>query len=294
MCAGTAACTTGSRVRCDMLSATIAHPVRIEGRGIFSGAPCAVELEPAPSGSGVTFIKDGVRIAAHPRNYLEGPQTQNTTAFGADGAVVSMTEHLMAALWCAGIDTVDVRCEGPELPNVDGSALLYYDALAMARHSLSTKRHMLVLEHPLRVEREAQQESSVESSIELKPHTQFAIVYDFSHPELGEQRCTSALTREFVAAEILPARTFITQAEAEQLQAAGILRNEDESSALVIRDGVPNSPLRFENEYARHKVLDLLGDLACLPFDIQGQLWAIHSGHALNRALARKLLEVDR
>lgn len=274
--------------------------MRIEGRGIFSGAPCAVELQPAPAGSGVTFIKNGVRIQAHPDSFVEGAETANTSGFQADGQRVLMTEHLMAALWCAGIDTVDVHCEGPELPNADGSALLYYEALADVERMSNGPRPTIRLHEASLVQqmyKNSQQhevKSGMSASIAISPHAKLSISYLLSHPELGESLFDTELDRHVAAREILPARTFITQAEAEQLQAAGILRNTDESSALVIRNGVPNSPLRFENEYARHKVLDLLGDLACLPFDIVGRIKAMHSGHALNRALARKLMELNR
>lgn len=223
-----------------------------------------------------------MRIPAHPVNYIEQP---NCTVLGHDDAQIAVTEHLLAALWAAGIDTVHIVVEGPELPNVDGSSLPLYEAVMEGGR----------VEYALRASRAPGKLVRVEdgnSFIEFDPWGDLVIDYSFSHPELGEQRFQSCVTRESAEREILPARSFITQREAEAAIAAGVLRNTHESDALLIRDGVAEQPLRFPNEYARHKVLDLLGDLYVLPFEWCGRITAQRSGHKLNRALARKLLEL--
>lgn len=271
-----------------MHSATVAESVRIEGRGIFSGQPCAVELVPAPAGSGIRFIKQGERIPAHPASYIEGPETANTSGFTGGGQRVLMTEHLMAALWCAGIDTADVHCTGPELPNVDGSALLYYAALEGQARKIGSERPELTAAARIHV--------SLDKAASGSPYIDFdnlgepGLSYEFDHPELGCQLLAGLFSREWVAQEILPARTFITINEAQELRARGILQHADDSIAVVLTDGVPNSPLRYPDELARHKLLDLLGDLYCLPFELHGRINAVRSGHRLNRELARKLL----
>jgi UDP-3-O-acyl-N-acetylglucosamine deacetylase len=276
-------------------SATIALSARIDGRGIFTGQPCSVELQPAPAGSGITFVKDGVRIAAHPRNYIENQFTQKTTAFGIagspDNGYVSMTEHLMAALWCAGIDTVDVHCYGPELPNRDGSAALYCETLSQLPLLAHGPRPRLKLSTEVLAVNGHLADASEQPRLAIAPGDGGMLIeYQFMHPELGAATYGADLTRAGAERDIMPARSFVTESEAQQLLAGGMLQHMDDSSALVIRGGVPNSPLLFDNEYARHKVLDLLGDLYCLPFELTGRITAFRSGHALNRALARKLL----
>jgi UDP-3-O-acyl-N-acetylglucosamine deacetylase len=284
-----------------MHSATITRSVRIRGRGIFSGEPCAVTVHPAAAGSGLVFIKDGKLIPAHPDNFIEGPQTSNTTGFGAGSAQVLMTEHLLAALWCAGIDTAVLECDGPELPNQDGSALPYFEQLRDCELQQFAERPPLQVaaERLAPVEEYSAQDGDTErgsrspsASLAFLPGRpgSLTINYTFAHPELGQQIYRGSLERRAVAREILPARTFITESEARHLQAAGILHHSDDRVALLLRGGLPNQRLHFLDEYARHKVLDLVGDLSILPYELHGQFTAFRSGHRLNRALARQLL----
>lgn len=254
--------------------------VVLAGRGIISGQLCRAEFRPAQPGQGIVFFAGGERIPAHPASYIEQP---NCTVLGHDGAQVAVTEHLLAALWAAGIDTAHIVVEGPEVPNVDGSALPLYEALQNGGRVEYGLRPGRTPEAPVRVEEGG-------AYIEFEPWGELLFDYSFSHPELGEQRYVAKLTREDAVSEILPARSFITQREAQAAIAAGVLGNTHEEDALLIRDGAPAQPLRFADEYARHKVLDLLGDLYVLPFEWCGRITAVRSGHKLNRALARKML----
>lgn len=252
----------------------------ISGNGLFSGEPCRVEIGPAPAGSGLVFVRDGVRIPVHPGNYTESP---NCSILARDGIQVVQTEHLLAALWVAGIDTAAIEVYGPEIPNHDGSARALYDAIAAAGREILGERAVLQLKEPLTVG------SPPEPSITIEPAESLVVIYSFSHPELGDQQFSAEITREWAVDNLLPARTFITEREAEQALAAGVLRHRDEDAAVLIRDGQPNTPLRFDDEYARHKVLDLFGDLYTVPHRITGKIAADRSGHALNRELARRL-----
>lgn len=256
------------------------QPVVLTGRGIISGQPCRAELRPAQPGQGIIFFRGDARIPCHPASYIE---QSNCTVLGHDGAQVAVTEHLLAALWAAGIDTLHIVVDGPELPNVDGSALPLYQELQSGGRVEYGPRSGRVPAGPLRVEVGG-------AYIEYEPWGELLVDYSFSHPELGEQRYVAKLTRDSAVGEILPARSFITQREAQAAIAAGVLGNTHEEDALLIRDGVPTQPLRFADEYARHKVLDLLGDLYALPFEWCGRITAVRSGHKLNRALARKML----
>ena len=263
-----------------MQSATLARAITIAGNGLFTGAPCCAELRPAQPGAGLAFIKNGVRIPVHPDNYIESP---NCSILGADGEQVVQTEHLLCALWAAGIDTAEIVAEGPELPSQDGSALPLYEALLDGGRVELSERPQLELTAPVTVHQEYQ------ASIEISSAPGLCIAYSFRHAELGRQDLVTVVTRLWAVEHLLPARTFITEQEAAALRGMGVLTHEDDTAALLIRDGQPNRPLHFSDEYARHKMLDLLGDLYAVPAEIEGNIIAARSGHTLNRELARKL-----
>ena len=261
-----------------MHSATLQRPVEITGRGLFSGTPCRILIE--PSASPITFAVNGEKIAANPANFRDSP---NCTVLGNGKGEVRVIEHLLAALWVAGIDHAVVQVEGGELPNQDGSALPLYAAVLTGGNQQLDRRPAMRNLPPVKVEDE-------NGSIEWEYSEHLAVSYEFSHPELGQQQFSAdPVTREFASRQILPARTFITEKEAMQARSAGILFNTNEEDALIIRGGMPGSSLRFADEYARHKVLDLLGDLYVLPFELTGRIRATYSGHKLNRELATKL-----
>lgn len=267
-----------------MRSATIAHPVEVSGRGLFSGEPCRARLLPAEAGSGIVFETGSACIPAHPTHCLE---QANCTALAADGAQVVSVEHMLAALWAAGIDTVRIVADGQEIPNHDGSALSLYEVIAWAEKRELGERPSLLIAEPIRVQDERG------GYIELSPGKGLTVDYHFSHPALGDQQVSLSLSREDAVREVLPARSFATVEEALALASAGLLRNSHEEDALLIRDGVPTQPLRFRDEYARHKILDLLGDLYLAPYELSGHITAVRSGHQLNRTLARELLKVS-
>lgn len=267
-----------------MKSATVRSEVALEGRGLFSGETCRAVITPAPIGSGICFVKDGVGVAAIAENYLEHP---NCSVLGIGGTRIQVVEHLLAALWCAGIDSAKIEVTGPELPNHDGSALWQYEQLIAAGKQEGEERPNLKFDSPICIDK------GDYTFIICTPGPVLEVNYVFLHEELGAQGVYAEITREYAAEMILPARTFITQSEATQARAAGLLQNDNEQDALVIRDGKPNQPLRFEDEYARHKVLDLLGDLYVLQGELTGRISACRSGHAMNRELARRLGKVQ-
>jgi UDP-3-O-[3-hydroxymyristoyl] N-acetylglucosamine deacetylase len=261
-----------------MQSATLERAVTISGRGLFTGEPCRAELRPTEGG--LAFIKSGVRIPVHPDHYVESP---NCSILGHEGERVVQTEHLLCALWAAGIDTAEIEVDGPELPSQDGSALPLYEKLLDGGRALLDARPKLELDGPVTVGQDFR------ASLELMPAPGLCIAYSFMHPELGRQDLVTVVTRLWAVDHLLPARTFITEREALALRKAGVLEHKDESAALLIRKGQPSRPLRFSDEYVRHKMLDLLGDLYAVPAEIEGNITAARSGHELNRALARQL-----
>ena len=270
----------------------IGDGVGISGRGLITGQPCSLKVR-RPLGlredtfgrrgeAGIIFEQEGMHIPAHPDYYFE---QANCTALMVDGAPpVFVIEHLLAALWAAGIDRARIVMNGLEAPNQDGSARPLYDEIIAAGREELGERPGLSLSKTVRVE------DGDGAYIEIAPDSELSVEYNFAHPELGEQRFSAVIERSWAVDELLPARSFITEREAEAAIASGVLKNTSEEDALLIRGGQPNKPLRFPDEYARHKVLDLIGDLYILPFELTGRITAHRSGHRLNRALARKLI----
>jgi UDP-3-O-acyl-N-acetylglucosamine deacetylase len=199
-----------------------------------------------------------------------------------EGVSIAVTEHLFAALWAAGIDHALIEVNRGELPNHDGSAITLYEEIAAAGRAELGERLLLQGNAPIRVE------APDGAYIELAPHSgaraagppSLHINYTFSHPQLGEQRLGLDVTRESAPRDILPARTFATVEEAEALIALGLLHNTHTDDAILMmpvagghdagtaaarspspHNYAPSTPLRFGDEFARHKVLDLLGDI---------------------------------
>jgi UDP-3-O-[3-hydroxymyristoyl] N-acetylglucosamine deacetylase len=267
-----------------MQSATILLPTAITGIGIFSGEPCRMLVEPAPLGTGITFVRDGVEIPACLSSVVEQPQT---TMLARGGQVAMVSEHLLAACWACGIDHARFTLDTPEVPNQDGSAYPFYSALVKSgRVDLPASRQGAPVAGTMRVE------DGHGSYLEYTPGEELWVDYTFAHTELGEQHLTRRLERGDAVRDLLRARSFITEREALAARAAGIFKHDNPDAGLLIRDGKPHRRLRYKDEYARHKVLDMLGDLYLLPYELCGQLTGFRSGHKLNRMLVRKILEL--
>ena len=244
-----------------------------------------MRIDPAPPCSGLTIRSGGRAVPLTIEHIIERP---SCSVIDTGDCEIAVVEHLLAALWAAGIDTAAISIDGPEVPNDDGSSLPLYAAIANAGRIQAGSRPELLLRDTVRVEENG-------SYLQLEPAGTLSVDYSFSHAELGEQQYVAVLTRAMAASEILPSRSFITDSEAAAAVEAGLLHNDNQDDALVLHvvagEVQPASPLRFPDEFARHKVLDLLGDLYLAPFEWTGRVTAYRSGHRLNRALARELVK---
>ena len=264
-----------------MRSATILQHVEVTGKGIFCGEPCNMLIEPAPLGDGLVFVRNGKEIRANPEFFQEQAQT---TVLSCEGETVVVTEHLMAACWACGIDHARFTLDCTEVPNQDGSAYPFYCALVKAgRVEFNEPRQPTPASGTVRVEDNG-------SFLEYTPGDELWVDYTFAHPELGQQHLTRRLERGDAVRDLMRARSFITEREALAAIEAGIFKHDDADMGLLIRDGKPHRRLRYKDEYARHKVLDMLGDLYMLPYELCGKLTGYRSGHRLNRMLVRKIL----
>jgi len=268
---------------------TLRTSVACDGVGLHSGAPVRAVLRPAAEGTGVVFVRRdlgaGAAIPAHPASVRD---VRLATRLGSGEAWVGTVEHLLAAAWMAGIDDLRVDVEGPELPALDGSAAPFAELLRRAgRRAGRAPRPVLRILRPLEV-RDGERWVRVEPSDALRVEC----AVDFAHPAIGRQSVAfDALTAEVFAREIAPARTFGFAEDAQALRAAGLARGAGLGNTVVLDGkGVVNEEgLRFPDEPCRHKLLDLLGDLALLGAELRGAVRAERGGHALHRELLRAL-----
>jgi UDP-3-O-[3-hydroxymyristoyl] N-acetylglucosamine deacetylase len=266
---------------------TLNTSVSITGIGLHSGIYTTVELRPVPAGSGVTFVRadlDGLRIPA-----LQASTTalDHATTVGKDDVQVGTVEHLLAALMACGITDVDIEIDGPEVPIIDGSALPFMHLIdAAGVRELDAEIPVLRLREPVEV-------VEGDKSIRIVPAKNLVIRYkiDFNHPVIGRESMTFDFSHDNFLKKIAPARTFGFMRDVEKLRAAGLARGGSVENAVVLDDrGVVNGPLRFKDEFVRHKILDLVGDLALVGRPIAGEITAYRAGHALHSKFVAKIL----
>ena len=266
---------------------TIAAPIELTGVGLHSGAPVTIRLLPAPAGSGIVFRRtdlDNFEITATGRNVAK---VSYATSLMRQGVLISTTEHLLSALIGMGVDNVIVEIDNLELPILDGSALPYVEAfLSVGIHVQRRRREYMRVLHPVEV-REGNK------FIGVYPGSGYRIDYTIDFPApIGRQTTCIDLARETYDAEISAARTFGYKADEKRLRDMGLIRGAGPENAIILgSQGPENGPLRFGDEYVRHKVLDLIGDLALAGRRIEGHVVAERAGHAMHTALVSRLLK---
>ena len=246
-----------------------------------------MRLLPAPAGSGIVFRRtdlDNFEIAATGRNVAK---VSYATSLMRQGVLISTTEHLLSALIGMGVDNVIVELDNLELPILDGSALPYVEAFRDA--GIKTQRRKRESIKVLR----AVEVREGDKFIGVYPGSGYRIQYriDFPAP-IGQQETSIDLAAEMYGTFIAPARTFGYKADEKKLRDMGLIRGASQENAIVLGPkGPENGPLRFGDEYVRHKVLDLIGDLALAGRRIEGLVVAERAGHAMHTALVAKLMK---
>ncbi len=271
---------------------SLAQPAVVEGFGYWSGKDIRVEFRPAEPDTGIVFVRTDldspVRIPAIVTNRIETPLR---TTLSAGGTTVEMVEHLMAALHGLGIDNCEVHVNECEMPGCDGSSRAFVEALLAAGIAdQGVPREQLIVQEVTRVGDE-------NNWIEARParRGQFSLRYRLDYPEspaIGRQTLEMEITPELFQRELATARTFMLQAEAQWLLSQGKGTRVSTSDVLIFNDEGPvDNELRFDDECARHKMLDFVGDLALTGCHVVGKFIAHRSGHRLNAELARVLLQ---
>lgn len=264
---------------------TIKRQISCAGIGLHSGQKVTLTLKPAAADTGIRFRRTDLGIEI-PASLAHVSAVQYATVLGRDGATVETVEHLLAALVASGIDNVVVELSQREVPIMDGSSAPFLFLLQEAGiKALGTSRRYLKVLKPLQI-------VSGDKRIAVYPSEHFKVSYtiSFDHPLLKHQTRTERITEQTFSEHIASARTFGFLKEVEWLRQQGLALGGSLENAIVIGDtGVLNA-LRFDDEFVRHKILDVVGDLALVGHPIVGHVVAHRAGHALHTELGRALV----
>jgi UDP-3-O-[3-hydroxymyristoyl] N-acetylglucosamine deacetylase len=270
-----------------MFQTTILRSSSAEGVGLHTGVHGHIRLTPAPADTGIVFRRidlDNFPIEAQGHNVA---RVSYATSLMKQGVLLSTTEHLLAAIYSCGIDNVFVDIDSIEIPILDGSAEPF---MQMLEHSgvrkLRRRRRYLKVLQPLEVIEGARR-------IGIYPADEFHVrcYVDFPHPLVGQQEVEMAVNPDTFRHLLARARTFCFERDIEPLRSMGLIRGGSLDNAIVLtNDGVMNGPLRFPDEFGRHKALDLIGDLALAGLPLLARVEAHKAGHALHTQLVSRLL----
>ena len=267
---------------------TLKRPTSCAGIGLHSGRKVTLSLKPAAADSGIRFRRADLGGLEVPAAVNHVGAINYATGLMRDAVRVDTVEHLLAALVSLGIDNVIVELNSPEVPIMDGSAAPFVYLIQEAGvRSLEMQRRYLKVRRPISLTRG-------DKRIALYPSDHFKVTYSiaFDHPLLRHQSRTIRLTGDSFVDEIAPARTFTFLKEVEMLRQQGLALGGSLENAVVISDtGILNNALRFDDEFVRHKILDVIGDMALVGHPIIGHLVAHRGGHALHTAFAAQVLE---
>jgi UDP-3-O-[3-hydroxymyristoyl] N-acetylglucosamine deacetylase len=266
---------------------TVAKRVSCTGVGLHSGKPATLTLAPAAADAGISFVRMDLGIEIPARSEYVADTTLSTN-LAHGGARVHTVEHVLAALHGMGIDDCRVEVDGPEIPILDGSAAPFVALVQEAGvRLLRAGKRWLVVDQPVEVR-------DGDKVARLEPSDAFSVEFtaDFGHPLITNQAFRVAVTDRAFEREVARARTFCFRKDIDRMQAAGLAKGGSLANAIVVDDFSILNPegLRFPDEFARHKVLDAIGDLALFGLPVLGALTAVKSGHGLNQALVRKVL----
>ncbi len=227
---------------------------------------------------------DNFPIEAHGNNVA---RVSYATSLMKQGVLLSTTEHLLAAVYSCGIDNIFLDIDAIEVPILDGSAEPFMAMIERAGiRRLRRRRRYLKVVKPLEV-------SEADRRIGIYPADEFHVscYVDFTHPLVGQQEVELTVRQDTFRSTLARARTFCFERDIAPLRAMGLIRGGSLENAIVLtEDGVMNGPLRFPDEFGRHKALDLIGDLALIGLPVLARVEAHKAGHALHTQLVSRLL----
>ena len=266
---------------------TVADSATLEGPGLHLGEPCRLTFRPAASGKGISLLRIDIPgakpIAAKVENVSE---TERRTQLGSGRNTVHTVEHVLSAVASLGIDDLVIEMDGPEPPILDGSARPFLDALnGVGLAALDGHPEILTLTEPVRI-------IDGESVYEAFPSNglQLDVTIEFPHPQIGRQSTRVCVTKETFDSELASARTFGFTREVEWLRSRGLIKGASMDNAIVLDESeIVNGPLRWPDEFVRHKAMDCVGDLVLAGARVNARIVAIKPSHRGTVTLVREM-----
>jgi UDP-3-O-[3-hydroxymyristoyl] N-acetylglucosamine deacetylase len=261
--------------------------VECSGVGLHSGAPVSMRILPASPGTGIVFRRsdlDGFEVEAVCGNIA---RVSYATSLMKKGVFISTTEHLLSSFVGLGVDNAIVELDNLELPILDGSALPFVQMIQKVglRKQRRPRKYFKILR--------ATEMREGNKFISVEPAGSYSVSYsiNFPHPLIGKETMKVELSNGNYLRNIAAARTFGSREDEKAMRNMGLIRGASRENCIVLtRDGVENGPLRFPDEFVRHKILDLVGDLALLGKPILGRVIADRAGHAMHTAMVSRIL----
>jgi UDP-3-O-[3-hydroxymyristoyl] N-acetylglucosamine deacetylase len=267
---------------------TIKNSISCEGIGLHTGKPVRMKLNPAPTDAGVVFIRIDQGNAGIRAIGANTAATSYATTLSQNGITVSTVEHLLAAFSGLGIDNVFVEIDAAEVPIMDGSAAAFVRLIAEAGiQTQDALQPVLKVVRPIFV-----REGNKQLAIWPAETSSISYFIDFNHPMLKEQSLQYQPSEESFLREVSDARTFGFLSDVQMLRANGLAKGGSMDNAVILgEDSVLNKDgLRYQDEFVRHKILDIIGDLSLVGMPVIGHVVAHKSGHSMNALMTSKLL----
>ena len=267
---------------------TVQRPVEASGVGLHSGVPVSIRILPAPPSTGIVFLRSDLENFPIPASWRHVARVSYATSLMRQGVLISTTEHLLSVLYSMGIDNAYIAIDNLEVPILDGSGLPFVKLIQEAGiRTYRRRKRYLRIRRPVSVEGGGKR-------ISILPSDSFLLTCDifFDHRCVGHQTMDIEVTPERYATDIAPARTFGFSWELDQMRDMGLIRGATLENAVCFDRTSAMNPggLRFPDECCRHKVLDLIGDLALIGKPLLGHVIAERAGHAMHAALVSKIM----
>lgn len=269
---------------------TLAKETQVTGIGLHSGKKVTLKLYPAESNSGIVFRRVDVKNSKSMKaDAMSVGATDNNTTLGSGKEAIHTVEHLLSALYGLGIDNAYIEIDGPEVPIMDGSSGSFIFLLKEAGvQNLNASKEFMVITDTVRVEHNGKW-----AQIEPAENLIIDSTIVFAHPTIKTQREVFSFSCENFIKDISRARTFGMLRDVDMLKRKGLVKGGSLDNAIVLDDFKVLNPegLRFNDEFVRHKILDTIGDVSLLGYEIAGKITTYKSGHALHNMLCRKVLQ---
>jgi len=271
---------------------TVANSSTLEGVGLHLGEQCRLTFKPAPAGSGIVLQRIDIKAAEPIRATVDHvTETERRTQLGSGDNTVHTVEHVLAAVAAIGIDDVIIEMDGPEPPILDGSAAPFFESLSRAGlAALDGQPEILTLTEPVRIiDGESVYEAYPSEGLELD------VTIEFPHPKIGKQSTRICVNRQSFESELSGARTFGFVREVEWLRSRGLIKGASVENAVVLDDaGLVSGPLRWSDEFVRHKALDCVGDLALSGARVRARIVAVKPSHRGTVTLVREMIKAGK